>query len=256
MIPPMRHAFRRSIVVSACILVVFFAASVCQAAAKSYSADRFDATVRVLPGGTLDVTETVVFRFESGTFREVFREIPVRRTDGIEVVRAEMEGEPLPFGTESGTVEVRQRNGQIRVVWRFRPVEEVTRTFILNYRVKGVVRQEGGADLLMWRATPGEHAYAIGTSTLRFELPVALNAEPGVNTRRTGSFDVARSGNTVEVRAARIGKTAGSIRPSGCPPRASSQLRPSGSSTRRVSRRNRSTGSRGRRRWSPPACCC
>ena len=70
--------------------------------AKSYSADRFDSTVRVLPDGTLEVTETVVFRFQDGTFREVFREIPTRRTDGIEVVRAEMQGEPLPFGTEIG----------------------------------------------------------------------------------------------------------------------------------------------------------
>jgi len=206
MISAMRHGFRRSIVVCACILVFFFAGSASPAVAKSYSADRFDATVRVLPDGTLDVTETVVFRFESGTFREVFREIPVRRTDGIEVVRAGMDGEPLPFGTESGTVEVRQRNGQVRVVWRFRPVEEVTRTFVLQYRVKGVVRQESGADLLMWRGTPGEHAYEIGTSTLRFELPVTPSADPGVNTRRTGSFDIVRSGNTVEVKAARIGK--------------------------------------------------
>ena len=135
----------------------------------------------------------------------MFREIPVRRTDGIEVVRAEMQGEPLPFGTESGTVEVRQRNGRVRVVWRFRPVEDVTRTFVLNYRVKGAVREESGADLLVWRGTPGEHAYTIGTSTLRFELPVAPIAEPGVSTRKTGSFEVVRSGNTVEVRAARIG---------------------------------------------------
>ena len=90
--------------------------------------------IRVLPDGTLEVTETVVFRFQDGTFREVFREIPARRTDGIEVVRAEMQGEPLPFGTESGTAEVRQRNGRVRVVWRFRPVENVTRTFVLNYR--------------------------------------------------------------------------------------------------------------------------
>jgi hypothetical protein len=177
MISAMQRAFMRSIVVCACILVFFFAASASPAVAKSYSADRFDATVRVLPDGTLDVTETVVFRFESGTFREVFREIPVRRTDGIEVVRAEMEGDPLPFGTESGTVEVRQRNGQVRVVWRFRPVEEVTRTFVLHYRVKGVVRQESGADLLMWRGTPGAHAYEIGTSTLRFELPVTFGAD-------------------------------------------------------------------------------
>jgi hypothetical protein len=199
----MRHAFRRSIAVCACIL--FATACARPAFAKSYSADRFDSTVRVLPDGTLEVTETVVFRFQDGTFREVFREIPARRTDGIEVVRAEMQGEPLPFGTESGTAEVRQRNGRVRVVWRFRPVENVTRTFVLNYRVKGALREEGGADLLVWRGTPGEHAYTIGTSTLRFELPALPLAEPGVSTRKTGSFDVVRSGNAVEVRAARIG---------------------------------------------------
>ena len=135
------------------------------AAAKSYSADRFDAVVRVLPDGTLDVTETVVFRFIDGTFREVFREMPARRTDGIEIVRAEMEGETLPFGDELGTVYVRQTDGRVRVVWRFRPVEHVTRTFVLNYRVHGVVRQENGADVLVWRATPGEHGYRIESST-------------------------------------------------------------------------------------------
>ena len=209
MIPAMRHAFRRSSVRCACFLVfffAFFAASASHAAAKSYSADRFDATVRVLPDGTLDVTETVVFRFESGTFREVFREIPVGRTDGIEIVRAEMEGVPVPFGTEAGTVEVRQRNGRVRAVWRFRPVADVTRTFVLNYRVKGVVRQENGADLLIWRGTPGAHAYEIATSRLRFELPVAPSKEPRVNTRRTGSFGVQMSANTVEITATSIGK--------------------------------------------------
>jgi hypothetical protein len=199
----MQHACRRSVVVCACILLAAACAS--PAVAKSYSAERFDSIVRVLPDGTLDVTEAVVFRFHEGTFREVFREIPTRRTDGIEVVRAEMQGEPLPFGTESGTAEVRQRNSRVRVVWRFRPVEQVTRTFLLNYRVKGAVREESGADLLVWRATPGEHAYAIGTSTIRFELPASPIGEARVSTRKTGSFEVFGSGTAVEVRAARIG---------------------------------------------------
>src|SRR5687768_9277925 len=166
----MRHSSTRLIVVlCACLFGVAFARP---AAAKSYSADRFDSVVRVLPDGTLDVTETVVFRFTDGTFKEVFREIPVRRTDGIEVIRAEMAGQLMPFGTEMGTVEVGQRNGRVRVLWRFRPVDHVTREFVLNYRVRGVVRQEEGADVLVWRATPGEHRYDIASSTLRFELPV------------------------------------------------------------------------------------
>jgi hypothetical protein len=201
----MRLPFRRCVVVL-CACLAFVTVWSDPAAAKSYSADRFDATVRVLPDGTLDVTETVVFRFEDGTFTEVFREIPARRTDGIEIVRAGMEGETLPLGTESGTAEVRQRNGRVRVVWRFRPVEQVTRTFVLNYRVKGAVRQENGADLLVWRGTPGDHGYAIASSTIRFELPVSPTTPPGVTTRRTESFQISRTGNAVEVTAASIGK--------------------------------------------------
>ena len=199
----MRHHLRRLIASCACLFGLV--ASTAPAEAKSYSADRFDAIVRVLPDGTLDVTETVVFRFEDGPFREVFREIPTRRTDGIDVVRAEMQGEPLPFGHESGTVEVRRRGGQIRVVWRFRPLDGVTRSFGLNYRVRGVVREEAGADFLAWRATPGEHDYAITASRIRFELPVSLTTPPAVETRRTGSSELTVSGNTVEISAERIG---------------------------------------------------
>jgi len=205
MISGMRPALPRPIglprALCACALLLAFSAT--PAAAKSYSADRFDAIVRVLPDGTLDVTETVVFRFEEGTFREVFREIPVRRTDGIEILRAEMQGEPLPFGTESGTAEVRERNGRVRVVWRFRPIDSVSRTFVLRYRVKGAVREEAGSDLLHWRAIPGEHGYAIAASTIRFELPVSP-APPSVDSRRTGAVDVAQNGNTVTVSAERL----------------------------------------------------
>ena len=185
------------IAVVCCTLLLFCLAA--PVAAKEYSADRFDVAIRVLPDGSLDVTETVVFRFEEGTFREVFREIPLRHTDGIEVVRADMQGQTLPFGTEAGTVEVRQRNSRVRVVWRFGTLEGVTREFVLNYRVRGVVRQDDAADRLAWRATPGEHRYRIGSSTVRFDLPVAPAAAPKVTTRKTGTPQVTVSGNTVRI---------------------------------------------------------
>jgi hypothetical protein len=99
MIAAMRHPLARPIV-SIATFVLLVAALVQPAAAKSYSADRLDSIVRVLPGGSLEVTETLVLRFTDGTFREVFRELPDRRTDGVDVIRAEMDGEPLPFGNE------------------------------------------------------------------------------------------------------------------------------------------------------------
>ena len=202
MIGAMRHSSTRLIVIlCACLFGAAFAQP---AAAKSYSADRFDSVVRVLPDGSLDVTETVVFRFIDGTFKEVFREVPVRRTDGVEIVRAEIDGQTMPFGNELGTVSVRQTDGRMRVVWQFRPVEHVTRTFVLNYRVRGVVRHEGDADVLVWRTTPNEHGYRIESSTARFELPVQPQRAPGVTTRKTGSHHVSTDGNVVEITTERI----------------------------------------------------
>jgi len=174
------------------------------AAAKSYSAERFDSIVRVLQDGTLDVTETVVFRFEDGTFREVFREIPLRRTDGIEVIRAEMQGQRLPFGNEPGTVEVRHRSNRIRVVWRFGPSEGITREFGLNYRVRGAVRHTPAADLLLWRSLPGDHPYRIDSTAIRFELPMAPAGAPRVEARRAGSPQTTVDGTVVRVQSSDV----------------------------------------------------
>jgi hypothetical protein len=174
------------------------------AAAKSYSADRFDSIIRVLPDGSLDVTETVVFRFAEGTFTEVFREIPLQRTDGIDVVTAGMQGQRLPFGTERGTVEVRQRSTRIRVVWRFSPVEGITREFVLNYRVRGAVRQQADGDVVVWRATPGEHAYPIASSTIVFELPENVARPPIVNSRKAESPLVTTTDRVVSIHATRL----------------------------------------------------
>jgi hypothetical protein len=174
------------------------------AAAKSYSAERFDSVVRALPDGILDVTETVVFRFEDGTFREVFREIPLRRTDGIEVIRAEMQGQRLPFGNEPGTVEVRHRSSRIRVVWRFGPSEGITREFVLNYRVRGAVRHTPAGDLLLWRSLPGEHQYRIESTTTRFELPLAPSKAPEVEVRKGGRPQTTVDGTFVRVQSSDV----------------------------------------------------
>jgi hypothetical protein len=195
-------SWRRLSVLGALVVCVTSLAT--PAAAKSYSADRFDSLIRVLPDGSLDVTETVVFRFAEGTFTEVFREIPLRRTDGIDVVTAAMQGQRLPFGTERGTVEVRRRSTRIRVVWRFGPVEGTTREFVLNYRVRGAVRQQADGDVVVWRATPGEHAYPIASSTIVFELPEKVAQPPIVVSRRTESPLVTTTDRGVRIHATRL----------------------------------------------------
>jgi hypothetical protein len=152
------------------------------ALAKDYAADRFDSRVEVLRGGGLRITETVVFTF-TGTFTEVFRTIPTRRTDGVQFLGASMDGRPFTQGEGPGHVRVRRRNG-LRVEWTFAPVSDSTHTFELTYAVRGVVRQTADADLLEFRPMPTEHRYQIGTSRVEFVVPDAPVRQPQLATRR------------------------------------------------------------------------
>jgi hypothetical protein len=185
--------------------------------AKSYSAERFDSRIWLFAGGAIEVTETVVFRFVDGPFTFVFREIPRRETDSIEVIRATMDGRELPTGDQPGHVEL-GGNSRLRVQWHFpEPVSNSTHTFTLTYRVEGVVRQSGDGDVFAWRALPQQHAYSIDSSTIEIEYPAPLSRPPVVEARRAAvpwaQFSAAAADGraqdldqTVRLRAADIGK--------------------------------------------------
>jgi hypothetical protein len=168
--------------------------------AKQYSARRFDVSIRVLEHGTLEVTETVVFQFEDGTFSYVTREIPTGRTDGIEILSASMDGRAMPFGEGNDQVEV-THTSRLRVRWRFEPTAHSTHTFTLKYLARGVVRREDGADLLAWRALPREHAYRIASSTIDLALPAEPLQQPTVLTRRLRAAQLRDEGDRVRVIA-------------------------------------------------------
>jgi predicted membrane protein DUF2207 len=197
--PLTRRAFHLTAV------ILFFFAAAGSAVAKTYTADRFDSLIQVLPGGAIDVTETVIFRFEDGTFSYVFRELPTRRTDGIEIIAARMDERALPFGKEQDQVEVR-RGDPIRVTWRFAPTSGATHTFTLRYVVRGVVRKQNGQDVLRWRALPGEHAYAIASSTIYVASPVAVAGAPDLDTRRVEDASATVDGQRIRVTARDIGR--------------------------------------------------
>jgi hypothetical protein len=184
--------------------VLLCALSATTAFAKDYFASRYDVRIQVLRGGALQVTETIVFTFTDGTFREVFRTIPTRYTDGVEFVAAAMDGQAMPTGSGPGTVRVRRDNG-LRVEWRFTPVSGSTHTFDLTYVARGVVRETGDADLLEWRVLPREHDYRIESSTVTVDAPEPPIAAPRLNTNRVeGTTDVQVNGNSIVMRASSI----------------------------------------------------
>jgi hypothetical protein len=186
-----------------CLTLLLCLAAV-PAAAKDYRATRFDSRIEIQQGGALKVTETVVFTFVDGTFREVFRTIPTRRTDGIEFLSASMDGRVLPRGTSAGQVDIRRKNG-LRVTWHFRPTSGATHTFELTYIARGVVREEDGRELLAWMALPPEHGYTIDASRVEVILPAEPLREAAVSNHRVdGGLTVDRSDLITTVRASNI----------------------------------------------------
>jgi hypothetical protein len=166
------------------VLLVVFAAT--PAAAKDYRAERFTARIVAIENGGIRVTETIVFRFEDGTFTKVFRKVPTRRTDGIEFVSASMDGHAFPLGKGPGYVNMRRQEG-LHFEWRFAQIGPSTHTFEVTYIVRGVVVTSGAGDVLAWKALPDSHEYRIDEATIDFVLP-ARAGTPVVRTRRVGSW--------------------------------------------------------------------
>lgn len=150
-------------------------------AAKTYSADRFDVNATLQPGGDVFVEETVVFRFSGGPFTFVFRDLPTDHTDGIRDIAATMDGVAMTPGKGPGQVELANGN-PIKVRWHFANTSDSTHTFGLRYRLLGVVRQDAGADRLLWNALPEDYEYSITSARVMVSYPegVALAGNPQV----------------------------------------------------------------------------
>lgn len=147
---------------------------------KSYVAERFDVLMEVQPGGTMMVTETVVFRFDGGPFTYAFREVLATETDGVRFVEASMDGVVLPTGALPGMVDVTWDAERLKVTWHFASTTDATHTFVLRYEVLGVVRT-GTANTIRWRAIPGDHEYPIAAVSVQVRSPVQAQGSPILN---------------------------------------------------------------------------
>jgi hypothetical protein len=79
------------------------ATAIAQSATRGLSAEQFNVSLTLLDDGSIDVRETIVFRFTGRTFSEVERDIPLTRLDGIIDVRASLDGQLLPPGRDASS---------------------------------------------------------------------------------------------------------------------------------------------------------
>ncbi len=193
--------WRATLVLLACLLAPSGAAA---DGPGDYAATRFDVRATVLAGGSLDVTETITFEFQTGTFQKVWREIPSSRTDGIEIVEARMDGIPVSRGEGPGYIAVSGRRN-IRVEWQFAPAGPSVHTFELRYIARGVAYRDGDRDVVRWRLLPAEHRYKIAESRGTIAAPVSPTAAPIVETRRVEQSTARILEGAVEIAASDVG---------------------------------------------------
>ena len=183
--------------------ILLLLASICAVApasalAKTPTAERLDALVRVLPGGTLDVTETIVFRADESA--ELVRELPRRRHDGIEILELSMNGEPAASGSSRSAVWV-DRRSRHRIRWRLDPAAGRLQTVRFRYRVRGAVQEDAAADVLTWRLPSGDHKWRIGAAAIEFVFPPGVAARPSARVHRAGQPTWETAGATLRVAA-------------------------------------------------------
>jgi hypothetical protein len=193
--PVRRHA--RAVLALVAVTGLLVAAP---AVAAGYKAQRFDSDIALQRDGAVRVTETIVFVFQSGTFTHVWREIPTDRTDGIEVLRAAMDGRPFSVGDGDGHISLTGRE-RLRVEWQFAKTGPSTHTFTLEYLARGVTYADKGRDEFLWQALPGRHAYEIETSHVAIAGPTPPLAAHLADQHRMDGADVQVHGNRIDVRA-------------------------------------------------------
>ncbi|MFO7692348.1 MAG: DUF2207 domain-containing protein [Vicinamibacterales bacterium] len=179
------------------VATVLAAAALPAAAAKPYRAERFDVRVVVEPGGDLVVTETIRFIFGPEEFTYVYRELSARKTDGLTVIDASMDGIPMERGKGAGQFELRRDDSRRRIVWHFPATANAAHTFTVTYRAAGVVWHDTDSDVLTWTLLPTRHEYAIDCASGEVVHPAGAALAAEVVTDPPASR-VIRDGRTIQ----------------------------------------------------------
>jgi hypothetical protein len=170
---------RAAAVVCGVLALVWPAVATAQSAIRGLSADRYDVSLRLLPDGSMDVRETVVFRFSGKSFSKVERELSLHHSDGIIDVRAFLDGQPVPEGREEGQADIRPGRRRVRVTWRFPGTINQSRTFTLEYRAMNVVSIANGRARIEWTVLPSRHRYPIAEARVEWRVPPdAVRVDP------------------------------------------------------------------------------
>ena len=181
-----------------------------QAQDREYWVESFEADIRVLDTGEIDVTERLTFRFE-GSFNGIYRDIPIKYETpwGLDYG---LRLEPLAVTAADGDA-LRHEAGTQGDDFRFKVwvpnAENASRTVILRYRVGRALRfpetDEGfeAHDQLYWNVTGTRWTVPILSATAQVTLPDGLSQPPWV-LAHTGPYGAKSQDANIETIAINV----------------------------------------------------
>ena len=187
------------------LLVLGALAAPAAAAQRSLAIERFEARIRVEPGGAIEVTETITARF-TGSWNGIYRTIPVkyRTAQGFNwTLGLSLQSATDAAGQALRTEAKRERHYAKYKIW-VPGAEDATRVIVLRYRATNGLRFFEDHDELYWNVTGDEWDVPIEAATAVIELPsgasgvraIAFNGAYGSTAQEA---TVETSGTTVRI---------------------------------------------------------
>ncbi len=178
-----RFRFVRALAVCLVVAAVFLGLlggnDVAAQSGKRFSWDRFDVEIDIQPNGDFIVRETNEVRFEGGTFKFGYREIPARRFVYLTDIAVTFDGQPLRRTGGPGGPGTFYRytadNNTIGIRYFFPEPVTGLHTIVLEYRVQGGLRYYEGGDQLWWKAVYPDRAAPVAASRVTVTLPVQVD---------------------------------------------------------------------------------
>lgn len=214
----------RPVLLALCLMPVlmpmgFIAATPQRALAQSreYHLDQFNSDITINKDGSMDVTETIVYVYDSGSFRRGIREVPLDRAESINNVRVaeDQNGQLLDYRETAfdpdesssgrpGTYGTTTENGRLRVRWVYEP-STTTKSFRLSYKVNGGIRVYDDYYQLDWNAVPDQQSISIRNSRVQVRLPDGANVD-SIDVVSKPDSSITKEGNLITWTASNTGK--------------------------------------------------
>lgn len=146
---------------------------------QSVVVERRNGDITVLRNSDIEVVEKWEVRFVSGSFHKAFRTIPLKQGSSITGWQIS-EGDRFYRQSDSGqahTFDVVQRGDEASITWYFPHTANATRTFNLQYTIRGALRIYPDGDQLYLTFIEADRSYPITSSRVIVHLPETFAAD-------------------------------------------------------------------------------